>query len=279
MAQIHSSSRQHPCADNLHLVQRGLSLVELMVAIAIGIFISLMVVQYLATSSSMFKKQTVEGNLEQNASFAVSYLSKYIRQAGSRDGHGTEIPFLYDDCGNFSPCTGEGDGDGGTDPNSDRIAVQMFIDAGDRDCAGNIASGQIANVFYIDREDPNKPTQSLFCRGFDVAADEWIGTSGAALIDGVEQIQVIYGVADDHEQIYSYLSGDRIPPVDGNVAKGWDRIRAVKIALLVSDGYESTTQDLGTRQYQLFDAPPVIYTDRVARRIFSTAITINSKIP
>ena len=107
--------------------QRGVTLIELMIAILIGIFISLMVVQYLATSSRMFKRQGVDSNIEQNASFAVSYLSKYIRQAGSRDGHGTEIPFYSGDCGAFSPCTAEADGADGTEPNSDRVAVQMFV--------------------------------------------------------------------------------------------------------------------------------------------------------
>lgn len=238
-----------------------------------------MVVQYLATSSRMFKRQGVDANIEQNATFAVSYLSKYIRQAGSRDGHGTEIPFFPGDCGDLSPCTAEADGDDGTDANSDRIAIQMFVEAGGRDCAGNPANGQIANVFYIDREDPGVPMTSLFCRGYDVAANNWIGSGGSAVIDGVEQMQVLYGVADDNEQIYSYLSADRIPPIDGSVALGWDRIRAVKVALLVSDGYNSATEKIGSREFQLFNGPQMTFTDRTSRRVFSTAVTINSKIP
>lgn len=260
-------------------IQRGLSLIELMIAMVIGIFISLMVVQYLATSSRMFKKQTIEGNIEQNATFAISYLSKYVRQAGTRDGHGTEIPFIHTECGDFSPCSGDGDGDDGTDPNSDRIAVHMFVSPGGRDCAGNPANGQIANVFYIDRENNDSPTTSLFCRGFDVSADEWIGTSGTALLDGIEQMQIIYGIANDDEQIYSYVSGDRIPSVDGSIAAGWDRVRTVKVALLVSDGYASTSETQDGQTYQLFDGPSLTFSDRVSRRVFSTAITLNSKIP
>ncbi len=260
--------------------QRGLTLIELMVAILIGIFISLMVVQYLATSSKMFKRQGVDANIEQNATFATSYLSKYIRQAGSRDGFATEIPFYNGDCGNFSPCTAQADGDDGTEPNSDRVAVQMFVGAGSRDCAGNIANGQIANVFYIDREDPSIPVNSLFCRGFDVAENAWIaGSDGIAIIDGVEQMQVIYGVADEDEQIYSYVAADRIPDVDGSATLGWNQVRAVKIALLVSDGYGTTSEDDENRVFQLFDGPQTTFGDRVLRRVFSTAVTINSKIP
>ncbi|MEM7258658.1 MAG: PilW family protein [Pseudomonadota bacterium] len=265
--------------NNVMGKQRGVTLIELMIAILIGIFISLMVVQYLATSSRMFKRQGVDSNIEQNASFAVSYLSKYIRQAGSRDGHGTEIPFYSGDCGAFSPCTAEADGADGTEPNSDRVAVQMFVGAGGRDCAGNPANGQIANVFYIDEETTGSGVSSLFCRGFDVATNSWIGTNGTALIDGVEQMQVIYGVADASEQIYSYLSSDRIPAVAGSMAHGWDRIRAVNVALLVSDGYGSATEIVANRNFQLFDGPPTNFNDGINRRVFSTAITVNSKIP
>ncbi len=259
--------------------QRGITLVELMVAIIIGIFISLMVVQYLATSSRMFKRQGVDSNVEQNASFAVSYLSKYIRQAGSRDGHGTEIPFFYGDCGGFSPCTSEADGDAGTEPRSDRVAVQMFVGIGGQDCAGNPATGQIANVFYIDEENTGSGETALFCRGFDVANDTWIGPAGIALIDGVEQMQVIYGVANATEQIYSYLSADRIPPVGGSMALGWDRVRAVKVALLVSDGYSTGSEAATNTNFQLFNGPATNFNDRIHRRVFSTAITLNSKIP
>lgn len=259
--------------------QRGLTLIELMIAILIGIFISLMVVQYLATSSRMFKRQGVDSNIEQNASFAVSYLSKYIRQAGSRDGHGTEIPFFNGDCGVFSPCTAQADGADGTDPNSDRVAVQMFLDTGGRDCAGNPAAGQIANVFYIDEEVTGSGVTSLFCRGYDVAGNSWIGAGGTAIIDGVEQMQVIYGVADASEQIYSYVSSDRIPAVGGSMAAGWDQVRAVKVALLVSDGYQSATETTANRNFQLFDGAPVNFNDGINRKVFSTAITINSKIP
>ncbi len=258
--------------------QQGLTLIELMIAIVIGIFISLMVVQYLVTSSRMFKRQGVDTNIEQNASFAVSYLSKYIRQAGSRDGHGTEVPFFIGDCKDLSPCTSEADGDAGTDASSDRVAVQMFVGSGGKDCAGNDANGQIANVFYIDREDPSSTVNSLFCRGYDVASDAWLGTQGIALIDGVEQMQVVYGVADTNEQIYSYMSADRIPSVNGSAAQGWDQVRAVKVALLVSDGYDSGTENMESRNYQLFDVQTT-HNDRIARRVFSTAITINSKVP
>lgn len=247
-----------------------------MIAIVIGIFISLMAVQYLVTSSRMFQRQGVESNIEQNASFAISYLSKYLRQAGSRDGYGTEVPFYIDACGDFVPCTSDSDGATGTEVNSDRVAVQMFVAAGGRDCAGNAANGQIANVFYIAQDRPG--VNSLFCRGYDVATGNWLG-GGLALIDGIEQMQLTYGVADDNGRVDRYLSAANVPAVNGDTAVGWNQIRAARVALLVSDGYQSNTEDVQSRSYQLFNGPSVQLTDGISRRVFSTAVTINSKIP
>jgi len=83
--------------------QRGLNLIELMISIVIGLFISLMVVQYLSTSSKLFKRQGVDVNLESNATFAISYLSQFIRQAGSNSPVGTDVPFHIGSCDGEDP--------------------------------------------------------------------------------------------------------------------------------------------------------------------------------
>ncbi len=261
--------------------QRGFNLIELMIAILIGIFVSLMVVQYLVTSSRVFQRQGADSNLEQNASFAISYLSQFVRQAGTRDNFGTVVPFFLDDCDDgLNPCTSDGTGTASaTDPaTSDTIAVQMHP-ANGLDCTGQAfpAGDQLVNVFYIaaSTEDPN--INSLYCRGFNASSGARI-SDGVALIDGIDQMQILYGVADANERIYSYFDAARIPPVNGSAAQGWDRVRAVKIAILVSDGFDTQTENLDTRSYQLLDGPALGITDRTNRRVFSTSIAMNSKL-
>lgn len=260
--------------------QRGFSLIELMIAIVIGMFISLLVVQYMVASSRVFKRQGADSNLEQNASFAISYLSQFVRQAGTREDYGTVVPFFINPCGSINPCTSDGAGvASATDPaTSDTLAVRMFAADG-LDCTGQPlpAGDQLANVFYIDTsvEDPN--VNSLYCRGFNITNDSWLA-NGIALIDGIDQMQVLYGVADNNERIYSYFDAARVPAFDGSLIAGWDNVRAVKIALLVSDGFDSTTEDLDTRSFQLLDGPALSITDRINRRVFSTTIAMNSKL-
>ncbi len=261
--------------------QRGLNLIEVIIAIGIGVFISLMVVQYMASSSRLFQRQGADSNLEQNAIFAVSRLTSYVRQAGSRIDYGTDVPFYIGPCGSHDPCTGDGVGTASlTDVStSDTVAVQMHPDDG-LDCTGAVlpSGSQLANVFYIAASTEAAGINSLYCRGYDVTENAWLSAAGVALIDGVDQMQVLYGVADANEQIYSYFDAARVPDVGGSAIQGWDRVRAVRIAVLVSDGFDSDTEDLDVRSYQLLDGPRLSITDRVNRRVYSTTVAMNSKL-
>jgi len=263
--------------------QQGFNLIELMIAIVIGAFISLMVVQYLVTSSRVFKRQGADTNLEQNASFAISYLSQFIRQAGTRENYGSVVPFYTGACAHIDPCTGDGTGTAAvTSPAiSDTIAVQMHP-ANGLDCTGQAipAGDQLANVFYIAPSPEDPRFNSLYCRGFNVSSDTWVAgpANGVALIDGIDQMQILYGVADANERVYSYFDAARVPLIDGSAALGWDKIRSVKIAILASDGFDSPTENLNTRSYQLLDGPALSVTDRTNRRVFSTTIAMNSKL-
>ncbi|WAG79940.1 PilW family protein [Metapseudomonas furukawaii] len=62
--------------------QRGLSLVELMVAMAIGLIISLAVLQVFISNKNTFLLQGAAGNLQENGRFALQYLAAELRPAG-----------------------------------------------------------------------------------------------------------------------------------------------------------------------------------------------------
>lgn len=249
--------------------QRGLNLIELMIAVVIGMFISLMVVQYLSTSSRLFKQQGVDTNLESNGTFAISYMSQFIRQAGSYNPMGSDVPFFVGECGNDTVCTFNSDVAG----ESDQIAIRM-VPQNNMDCVGNDATDlRIANVFSI-------VDASLFCRGIDAIDGQWLGP-GETLIDGVEQLQVLYGVTNDQGVIDRYVDASRVAVAAGNeleIQEAWDRVRSVKIAVLVSDGSNAGTEISEARNYQLLDSPQITYTDRISRKVYTTTVTINNKL-
>ncbi len=69
--------------------QRGLSLVELMVAMVIGLVISLAVLQVFISNKNTFLLRGAAGNLQENGRFALQYLAAELRPAGV--GVGTRL--------------------------------------------------------------------------------------------------------------------------------------------------------------------------------------------
>lgn len=251
--------------------QRGFNLIELMIAVVIGLFISLMVVQYLSTSSKLFKQQGVDSNLEANATFAVSYLTQFIRQAGSNSPVGSDVPFYTGSCGAADPCTYNSD----VQQESDQIAVQM-MPVSLQDCVGNSVDvgERIANVFRVAGSE-------LLCRGYSVTDQSWLGAE-ESLIEGIDQLQILYGVSNSDEKIDKYVDASGVAAdslTEPEKLLAWDRVRSVKISLLVSDGTNAGTEKEESRPYQLFDSPQVEYTDRVSRKVYTTTISINNKLP
>lgn len=243
-----------------------------MIAIVIGLFISLMVVQYLSTSTRLFKQQGADTNLEANGTFAISYMTQFIRQAGSNNPLGTDVPFYTGECGDADPCTFNED----NPDESDQIAVQMVPHNG-QDCVGNpVPDGdRIANVFSVK-------DSSLVCQGYNVERQLWLGPE-ESLIDGVEQLQVLYGISNEDGVVERYVDASRV--ADGMAAGhdlevAWDRIRSTKIAVLVSDVATKGTETIAEpRTYQLLDSPEVTRDDRISRRVYSTTVNINNKLP
>ncbi|WP_373188285.1 PilW family protein [Halopseudomonas sp.] len=62
--------------------QRGLSLVELMIALALGLIISAAIMQVFLSSKNVYRMQESMARIQENGRFAVDYLSRDLRMAG-----------------------------------------------------------------------------------------------------------------------------------------------------------------------------------------------------
>jgi len=115
-----------------HTVQRGFSLLELLVTIIIGAFITLAAVTFMHNTAMSYHTQDMTARLQENARFAVQMMSYDFRQAG------------YYGCSGVAPDTTipsvEGiDGDGGE---SDELTIRFSKATGGAvDIAGDIAAG------------------------------------------------------------------------------------------------------------------------------------------
>ena len=248
---------------------KGYTLIELMISVSLGVAMIAIALQYLVGSSSSFNATETAGRIQENGRFALSMITDDLRLAGYGDPNSGSRPgFFYTlPCGGFDPCTMNG---AGTD--SDRIAIWSNPppdDGTETDCTASAigANTQVANVYYL--ETSNTGVTSLMCRGFDVSATEWVAAA-QPLLDGIENMQILYGVTDADDSISRYISAD-------NVAD-WNDVVSVRLAILVSTGLEDGGSGLDTRTYELLDAPELSFTDAFNRRVFSTTVVINNAI-
>ena len=248
---------------------KGYTLIELMISVSMGIAMISVAMQYLVGSSASFNSTETAGRIQENGRFALSMISDELRMAGYGDPNAGARPgfFYTDPCGDFNPCTANG-----ADSNSDRIAIWSDPppdDGSETDCTASAlaANAQVANVYYLETSDSG--VTSLMCRGFNVTTGAW-NAGGQPLLDGIENMQILYGVRNADGDISQYVSSEAVAD--------WSTIVSVRMALLVTTGLENGASGTETRTYELLDAPQLQYNDAFLRRVFSTTVVINNAV-
>ena len=165
----------------------GFSLVEMLIAMSIGITLISGILQVLSSSTRMFNHQEQLSLLLENGRFTTDYLGGMLRQAGFVNVGGVIA----------TPLTGT-DGVGET---SDSVTVQYDSLADSvTDCLGNVGAG-IQNLFFIqgdvtNLDKNNNPIPSLFCTSTLGGV-----SSTQAIISNISNMQISYGVDSDADGV------------------------------------------------------------------------------
>jgi type IV pilus assembly protein PilW len=256
--------------------QQGLSLIELMISIALSMVLMGAALQFIFSSRQTFEINDDISRVQENGRVALDIIARDVQMSGYRRRGGSAIDklaFVLQSCvkekdGTTAPCTK----DGGTN-NSDTLSI-MYDPLGDIDCLGNATAADIAlvNVYSVDDIDGDG-VNSLYCRGYDAQNENWLGAA-QPLIDGIDNMQVLYGIADtslDDPSVTAYISADQLTAT--NVVN----IQAVRIAMLASNGLDSGNVEKRARSYRLLDSDSVSFDDKQSRRIYSTTIQLNNR--
>lgn len=262
--------------NKIKKTQQGFSLIELLVALLIGLVLLLGVGQVFLSSRQTFTTNEAMAKLQENGRFSLEFIASSARQAGYlSSGSILDVPFPAEpvNCGLGSapsnPCSANGAGSA-----SDRVsfaAEPVVIDGSLRDCSGTVVAANrvIINSFFIIPADANNPHSSLGCSSYDRNQKAWI-TQNQRLIDGIESIQVLYGLdsRDDALSTNQFVSADRVAN-----AAGWGNVVAVRIAVL-ANSLDNITPAPPQRNYYLLDAAPFIPAagDQRSRQVFTTTI-------
>ena len=284
--------------NNKLATQAGFTLVELLVGLALNIFIIGVVVVYMTTSSRVFRVQTNEMLIQENARFAFEVLTQNFRLAGldPNNNFSNDLDVIYSDAkcpsdesssadgaAGATACTKDGANDA-TDNNSDRIAIDYVADASKETVAMvvngcnshpiSVAAGtemRLASVFWSADIDADG-VRSLYCQTYNVDTQTAEGVA-LALVDGVDRVQFQYGVDSDNDGVI-----ERYQSFTNLGAANTGDVRSIRIAMLLNGG-ASPDQDFdseaaATRAYNLLDAPANSFNDRAFRQIYSTTVLI-----
>ena len=243
--------------------QEGFTLVEIMIAITIGLLMMAGILQISAASKESSRLQRNMSFVQENIRMATELLGRDIRQAGYFEDDNPANPIsALDPFVNLSDptlvttaaITADGDG-----ADSDQITVSYESDT---DCLGRptptVDGNRFAeNHYFIENE-------RLMCRGNGNNEEE-------ALVEGVESMQILYGENTDGDP----RSANRY--VQAGVADP-ENIVSVRIALRFHSR-EHVRQSIDNNQYALLDAAadgPAAGDKRLRREITTTIALRNA---
>jgi type IV pilus assembly protein PilW len=265
---------------------RGFTLVELMVAVTIGLLLTVAVAQLFVGSRRSYATSDDLSRMQENMRYAHDVLSRTIRMSGYMSAP-TRFSVDTDSYPGVFPAGSAAlsgtDGDAGssltTVTNADSLTVlyQGTSDAVGNpdgvtvDCAGQPVGANVTstNIFSI-LKDATTNRSSLVCQ---------TATGGPAilLVDDVENMQILYG-----EEKTGDFTADTYVPAD--LVSDMNRVVSVRIALLFRTANLRVRSDPDTNVYRMHGgtvaAPSAVGDENTRiRRVMTATIALRNRTP
>ncbi len=299
------TSRAHHCPDPL-CSGSGFSLLELLIAISLGVFLVLIMVQFLVQARVMSAEAEASRRMQAGARLALSFIADDVRQAGSSSCAGAEVLRGWEALGtdfgaSIPPAKGIGLVSTAKNhwqakqadavlpvfnalPNSDILRSGLGQDnsrmvcslAGEAEAVEDLAVLRDTFFYVARRGGKTANSPSLFRRR--LSSD---GSVSAAeeIIEGIENMQILYGMNldNDHDNgVDSYLSANQIGD--------FSQVVSVRVSLLMqsvdyvgaitSPGYQFN--DVHNARDGEVDEGEENALDGRLRRVFTTTIRLRN---
>lgn len=177
---------------------RGYSLIELLVALALGLIISAAALEMFVSSQQSAGFQRGMSDIQASGRFAMDFLRDDIWRAGASTAADTTTPILAVTADSPGHLVISNAASSGINQN-DQLVLRFFSTGAGVDCEGNTYA---ANVYitsrYFVRTDTDTGLNALAC---DASSDDGTtvinaSNNGQVIIAGVDNFQVLYGVDD-----------------------------------------------------------------------------------
>jgi type IV pilus assembly protein PilW len=239
----------------------GFTLVELLVAIAIGMALTVVVAQLFYHSRTTYTTTEDVSRMQENMRFAFQMLNRTVQLAGFHTAPNAEIDTV------FTPATPVIVGVEGASGAPDSLTISYegsgpaigTADGTVTDCNGAaVAAGAIAvNVFTIAVDSNGQ--NALFC-------------NGVAAVPDVDSMQILYGEDTDGDlAVNNYLNASQVTDMAN--------VRSVRLALLFrTRSVNSAVAVDSTTTYDLHGTVLGPFNDRLIRRQMVSTIAMRNRL-
>lgn len=251
----------------LPVLSHGFTLVELLVAMILGLGLMAGVIQIFISTQNTYRMEEGLARIQENGRFSLDLIITQLRMAGYPYNLSQGLnPFAWnastDITANATPYARqpiENDANG-----NDELVFQYLAETGQtRNCLGEQPGSNILiqNRYYVDGNNTLRCTTN--------------GGSDQPLVENVESFQVLYGVD-------TTATADGLPDTwvnaAGVTAAQWrDRVVAARIALLINTG-GNVADSLDKQTYQLLDASTIAAADDLQRRrVFTGTVVLRNR--
>ncbi|MCP5243407.1 MAG: PilW family protein [Burkholderiales bacterium] len=243
--------------------QGGFTLVEMMIALTLGLVILLVIGTVFVSSSQTFRIQEDNARIQESGRFALEIIGRSIKQAGHAD-----IPFTgFKVAFSGVPINGV-DGGAGI---PDTLTVQYDGVIGESDCEGTNVTvvtapdSIIQNHFNVDTANAQ-----LRCDGEINVIPPVPGAapSGIVLADNVEDLQILYGIDTIGDQSANQYV---VTPAD------WDQVVTARVCVLVRSD-KTNTATVGNNYRDCNGTMAVVPADGRLRRAFTATFNLRNRI-
>lgn len=251
--------------------QRGFTIIELMVAMVIGLLILQAVLSIFSSSKRSQTTRDSMSTMQENGRVAISRLQRGLSPAGY-PMYQNNVPIVLGDL-TYPGMTGSADGD--TAP-GDRVTIAFrpgelgASSSYTEDCLGNTRplNGMTVNSYFVDAG-----SSTLRCEGS--------GNVGRPqpLAEGVESMQVLYGL-DNNSDGYAdnYLTASQLDlQVSGNQDISL-AVVSIRVSILVNS-LQLAKDSAGAKTYNLLGVSVQADNDFLQRRVFTTTIPLRNRMP
>ena len=267
-------------------LQRGFTLVEIMVALTLGLLVLAGVIQVFLSTQQSARIQQAASRMQEDGRMAMALLSRYFRQAGyttypwdkggtvwapaiNARGFPASAPFA---AGQVVSGT-ENDVNG-----ADRIRIryQGAADGSVTTCLGRVVpANQMADITLSLSAADAVQGQSLLCTDHNNPG----GALTQPLVAGLQGMELWYGLSQGPAGVdangrltgaTAYVTATQVPIGE------WNRVISLRVSLLVRSDSDRLTLD---PQTVTFNNVNIVPTDRRMRFVMGTTTNIRNQAP